>query len=80
MDIVVNGLLIQIVETDIENCKNILEIKYPEGHWKRKKILIHDVIESGLDEEEVVAIVQYLYDEGFIEDRRMEYEVIRPTP
>ena len=70
MDIVINGLLIEI--------KQEPSIKYPAGHWKRKKIFIHDVIESGLSENEVVAIIQYLYDEGFIDDRRTEYEVIKP--
>ena len=69
-DIIINGLLIEI--------KQESNIKYPAGYWKRKKILIHDVIESGLEEEEVAAIIQYLYDEGFIEDRRMEYKIIRP--
>ena len=69
-DIIINGLLIEI--------KQEPNIKYPDGYWKRKKILIHDVIESGLEEEEVAAIIQYLYDEGFIDDRRMEYKIIRP--
>tara|TARA_Y100000310_G_C20565956_1_gene755502 strand:- start:416 stop:634 length:219 start_codon:yes stop_codon:yes gene_type:complete len=70
MDIVINGLLIEI--------KNVRDIKYPNGHWKRKKIFIHDVVESGLEEAEMSAIVQYLYDEGFIEDRRTPCEIIKP--
>ena len=65
MDITVNGLLVEIKTNGKE-------------HWTNKKILIHDVIDSGLNEDEVAAIVCYLYDEGFIEDRRIEYEVLSP--
>ena len=78
MDIVVNGLLVKITDVEDKDCLNILAVNYPKGHWKTKKIFIHDVIESGLSENEVVAIIQYLYDEGFIDDRRTEYEVIKP--
>ena len=70
MDIVINGLLIEI--------KQEPSIKYPAGHWKRKKIYIHDVIESGLGDPETIAIIEYLYEEGFIEDRRTPYEIIKP--
>ena len=64
-EIVINGLLVEI-ENEGDN------------HWRNKKILIHDVIDSGLEGKEVAAIVAYLYDEGFIEDRRIEFEVIKP--
>ena len=69
-DIVINGLLIEI--------RQVADIKYPSGHWKRKKIFIHDVLESGLKEPEVKAIIEYLYEEGFIEDRRTQHEVLKP--
>jgi hypothetical protein len=69
-DIVINGLLIEI--------KELTSIKYPAGHWKRKKIFIHDVAGSGLKKPETLAIVEYLYEEGFIEDRRIECEVLEP--
>jgi len=65
MDIVINGLLIEIKANGVD-------------HWTNKKILIHDVIDSGLNPDEVAAIVSYLYEEGFIEDRRIEYEILRP--
>jgi len=71
-DIIINGLLIEI--------KQEPSIKYPAGHWKRKKIYIHDVIESGLRDSEVISIIEYLYEEGFIEDRRTDYEILRPEP
>jgi hypothetical protein len=71
MDIVINGLLVEI--------KQEPSIKYPNGHWKRKKIYIHDVAESDLIDSEVVAIIEYLYAEGFIEDRRTDYKIIRPS-
>jgi hypothetical protein len=69
-DIIINGLVVEI--------KQMPSIKYPTGHWKRKKIFIHDVIESGLKEAEIAAIIQYLYEEGFIEDRRIECKIISP--
>jgi hypothetical protein len=69
-DIVINGLLVEI--------KQMPSIKYPAGHWKRRKIFIHDVAESGLKKPEALAIVEYLYEEGFIEDRRTECEVLKP--
>ena len=69
-DIVINGLLIEI--------KQEPSIKYPAGHWKRKKIFIHDVVDSQLADQEVIAIIEYLYEEGFIEDRRTDYEILRP--
>jgi len=72
VDIVINGLLIEI--------KDVRDIKYPNGHWKRKKIFIHDVVESKLTDREVIKIIEYLYAEGFIEDRRTSYKIIKPEP
>ena len=65
MNIVINGLTIEIKEGD-------------DSYWKNKKILIYDVSESNLNDKEVGAIVSYLYEEGFIEDRRTEFEIIKP--
>ena len=43
-------------------------------YWDAKKIIIYSE-SADLDESAQKYIVQYLYDEGFIEDRRMEVEI-----
>jgi hypothetical protein len=53
--------------------------KFGKGHpypdyWDFKKIIIYDPANSLSDLLERT-IVQYLYDEGFVEDRRTEVEI-----
>ena len=61
----VNGLFAEIYESNIE-----------EGFWGNKKIYIYDCF-SDLADVERDAIINYLYEEGFIDDRRTRCEVIR---
>ena len=46
------------------------------GFWMQEKIMIHDPKDS-ISETKIKNIIQYLYDEGFILDRRTPYEVVR---
>ena len=46
------------------------------GFWMQEKIVIHDS-QGSLGELGIRSIIQYLYDEGFILDRRAPYEVVR---
>ncbi|MAF25118.1 hypothetical protein CL634_06040 [bacterium] len=47
-----------------------------EDFWGDKKIYIYDCL-SDLSNKEKEAIIDYLYSEGFIDDRRTGCEVIR---
>ena len=44
--------------------------------WMKEKILIYDD-DNSLSDLEIRKIKEYLYDEGFILDRRTPYEVVR---
>ena len=44
--------------------------------WMKEKILIYDN-DNSLSKLEIRKIIQYLYDEGFILDRRTPYEVVQ---
>jgi hypothetical protein len=56
---------------------NIVEIHYDKmGHWQKDKIYIYDCTEE-LPEKEADHIVSYLYEEGFIMDRRTEMTIVR---
>jgi hypothetical protein len=46
------------------------------GFWMQEKIIIHDT-KGFLDKAGIMRIIQYLYDEGFILDRRTPYELVR---
>jgi len=46
------------------------------GSWKKDKIYIYDCTEE-LPEEEAQRMVDYLYQEGFIMDRRTEMTIVR---
>ena len=50
-----------------------IEIRSTSSYWGDKKIIIYDPA-NGLTEEKERSITQYLYDEGFIEDRRTEVD------
>ena len=44
-------------------------------HWKSRAIRIYDPLEDVTEEQERL-VIQYLYDEGFIEDRRTDCEIV----
>ena len=44
--------------------------------WKEEVIYIYDCV-SNLSDEKEKRIIEYLYDEGIIQDRRIKTEVIR---
>jgi len=60
-----NGLFVEVYDKDPT-----------ENFWKDKKIYIYDCL-SDLSEKERDSIINYLYEEGFVDDRRIEFEVIR---
>jgi len=63
--VVVNGLFAEVYDAKPE-----------ENYWGNHRIYIYDCL-SDLTEEERAVIIGYLYDEGFIDDRRTKCEVIR---
>ena len=46
------------------------------GDWKKDKVYIYDCKEA-LTDEEAIRMICYLYDEGFIMDRRIEFVIVR---
>ena len=61
------------VDIQYDSCNSAI---YPGGFWKKDKILIHDVYYQ-LTDSDVSQIVQYLYNEGFIQDRQTACEVVQ---
>ena len=60
---------------DIKIGNFFVEIKDASNDfWKEKKIIIHDPAKE-LTANKIVDIVEYLYYEGFIEDRRTDVEI-----
>jgi len=56
---------------------NPVEIHYDKtGNWQKDKVYIYDCTEE-LPEEESDLIINYLYEEGFLMDRRVETTVVR---
>ncbi len=70
-DIIINGLIVEVYENVPK------EQNYAEGDWRGDKIYIYDGL-GDAPEEEIDQIIEYLYNEGFILDRRTDYEVLRP--
>ena len=69
-EIIINGLIAEVY-------KNVSrDTEYPKDHWWGYKVFIYDGL-SDAKENELLKVIEYLYDEGFIPDRRVEYEVIR---
>ncbi|MAF25942.1 hypothetical protein CL634_10260 [bacterium] len=64
-DTVVNGLLIEVYDSNPE-----------ENFWENRTVYVYDCL-SDLTDKERDIIVNYLYSEGFIDDRRTRCEVIR---
>ena len=70
-DILYNGLAADVFE-DV----NSPDTPAPSGHWMSEKIYIYDAL-SDASEKEISMMIEYLYNEGFIQDRRTHCEVIR---
>ena len=68
MVILVNSLFVEIYERGPD-------IHFPAGYWKSKAIRIYDPLET-VTEEHQRKVIQYLYDEGFILDRRVDCDII----
>ena len=66
MVILVNNLFVEVYQKPVGT----------QGYWKSKAIRIYDPLETVSEEQERL-VVQYLYDEGFIEDRRTDLEVVK---
>ena len=66
MIILVNSLFVEVFSKPVG---------VPE-HWKSKAIRIYDPQETVTEKHERT-VIQYLYDEGFIEDRRTDCDVVR---
>ena len=49
---------------------------YPFGSWMRTVVYIYDGL-NDVSEKEIKSIIAYLYDEGFIMDRRTAVKIIR---
>jgi hypothetical protein len=69
-EVTVNSLIIDIYK----NCDR--DSYYPKDHWWGYKVFVYDGL-SDVSEQEVQKIMEYLYDEGFIPDRRVEYEIVK---
>ena len=63
--VVVNGLYTEIYDENPE-----------EEFWGNKKIYIYDCL-SDLSDKEKESIIDYIYAEGFVDDRRTKCEIIR---
>ena len=53
-----------------------VEVKSKDDFWKNDSIYIYDGL-SDATENEITAITNYLYEEGFIRDRRTKCTVLR---
>ena len=63
--VVINGLIVEVYDKDPG-----------KDFWKNKKIYIYDCL-SDLTDKERDIIIDYMYSEGFIDDRKIDCEVIR---
>ena len=63
--VAINGLFVEIYDAKPE-----------ENFWGNHKIYIYDCL-SDLADKERDSIINYLYEEGFIDDRRTRCEIIR---
>lgn len=49
---------------------------HESGKWTDDKVLIYEK-KATITEALILSIIQYLYDEGYIVDRRTNYEIIK---
>ena len=62
--------------TRIELNKRVVEVYTSPESWTKDKVYIYDP-QLQVTEEEKNQIIDYLYSEGFIEDRRIKSEFVR---
>ncbi len=62
--------------TRIELNKRMIELYSSPENWTKDKVYIYDP-QLQVTEDEKNQIIDYLYAEGFIEDRRIQSELIR---
>ena len=62
--------------TRIELNKRVVEVYTSPESWTKDKVYIYDP-QLKVTEEEKNQIIDYLYSEGFIEDRRIKSEFVR---
>ena len=62
--------------TRIELNKRIVDVYTSPESWTKDKVYIYDP-QLQVSEKEVAQIIEYLYSEGFIEDRRTQKELVR---
>ena len=46
------------------------------GNWKRDKVILYQHPDQLIEERDALNVIQYLYNEGFIVDRRVAYQVL----
>ncbi|MAH49799.1 hypothetical protein CMI37_28500 [Candidatus Pacearchaeota archaeon] len=63
-----NGVAVEVKEDP--------SIHYPSGSWLRTVVYIYDGLDD-IGEKEIQSIMEYLYNEGFIMDRRTAMKVIK---
>ena len=53
-----------------------IEIKKSKsGFWQDDLVIIHDPLGGQITEDEVLVLIEYLYEEGFIEDRKTPHQI-----
>lgn len=71
-DIIINGFIVEIFEGVIKE-----GVKYPKDDWRGEKVYIYDGLGDS-SEEEIKQVIDYIYSEGFIQDRRTDHVILRP--
>ena len=46
------------------------------GNCKRDKVILYQHPDQMIEERDALNVIQYLYNEGFIVDRRVDYQVL----
>ena len=46
-----------------------------DGNWRHDTIFIYNTDNKSIKDAKINKIIQYLYDEGYIKDRRTKYEI-----
>ena len=63
-----NGIPVEI--------KDDPSVHFPAGSWLRTVIYIYDSL-NNITKKEIHSIIEYLYNEGFIMDRRTSFKIIK---
>ena len=46
-----------------------------DGDWRHDTVFIYNTDKKSIKDKKIRIIMQYLYDEGYIKDRRTKYEI-----